>query len=84
MDRYVIAEGHEEASGASLMQDFQCSVLDLEHACAGSRVAAMHPTTGQAFTFTVPHDFKSGDRVRVRHLAYAASDDDEVRSRQTS
>ena len=39
--------------GAQLVA-FQCSVLDLEHACAGSRVAAMHPTTGQAFTFTVP------------------------------
>jgi hypothetical protein len=76
--RYVIAEGHEDASGASLMQEFQCANVDLETAVAGSQVTVQHPATGHAFSFVVPPEYKHGDRVRVRIFAHAAADDDEV------
>jgi len=76
--RYVIAEGHEDTSGSTLMQEFQCSEHDLENAVASQQITVQHPNTGRDFSFVLPHEYKKGDRVRVRIFAHSAPDDDEV------
>jgi hypothetical protein len=42
---------------------------------AGSSVTVDHPEVGDvSVTFTVPAEYKGGDRIRIRHLASMVDD----------
>mmetsp|Transcript_2779 Transcript_2779/g.5619 ORF Transcript_2779/g.5619 Transcript_2779/m.5619 type:complete len:396 (+) Transcript_2779:370-1557(+) len=71
--RYVTAHGHGDAPGTREMRDFQVAAEVLKDAEAGTAVTVPHPDTGDALTFTLPAEFKSGDRMRIRHIASAFS-----------
>jgi hypothetical protein len=49
-----------------LLTDFQVDQSDLTDANAGEEQVVHHPKTGEEFRFTVPMEYKGGDRIRIR------------------